>query len=87
MDDIKFKADDTGVDVTRCSLVFKGSFLIDRDISHAEFKVITKTWINIEDDANIIVMIFDEEIYKLDLIENFVEMKIDNKDDIEDKYK
>ena len=66
----KLKAGDTGVYGNFHTRVFKGSFVTKSYILCEYLQIIPEIWMNIEDDADIIDMIFDEEIYNLDLIEN-----------------
>ena len=85
MTDIKLKTDNTGVGVTLHSRVFKGSFVVNSDISCEEIQGISETLINIKDCVDSIAVIVDEEIDYLDPIENVVEMEIDNADGSEEE--
>ena len=67
---IKLKADDTGVYVTFHAILFKGYFVTESYILCEDLQRIPEIWMNIKDNAGIIDMIFDEDIYNLDLIEN-----------------
>ena len=69
MEQVKLKADESGVDAAGKARVFEKSFVSDGNLSHTDFELMRDVWIDAEDDPLVVDALVEEELEKVDSME------------------
>ena len=77
--DVKLKAETHSIDtISIVGKVFSNSFMDSRHLTYDEIKEMTKVWVSIEDDPDVIDAVIDDEIEELGKTREIQDMIIES---------